>query len=337
MPKALEEDEKACYEFIKTHMLSGGGMITNYHEKPYSTELATGNEVLSESQGLLLNYAADIADRAVFDEVYKYTKEYLDTGKIFAYRYNPDREDIKGYSVNAAVDDLRLIKALFSAGQVFSERSFTKEAKNYARRLYKSNVEHDQLYDFYDTELYMKNNFITLCYLDLEAIKMIAGTDRRYEAVYENALKTLEGGYISDEFPMFMTKYDYGKGKYEAPTGINMVEAVLTALNLSYAGRCPDTTTDFLKAELSKGRIYAKYDVSGRVTDKLESTALYALCALLAVETGDRQMYDSSIALMKKFMVTKKEDILYGAFGDEKNVYSFDNLMALTAFRKGVQ
>lgn len=336
-PKALAEDENACYQFVKNHMLSDGGMITNYHEKPYSTELATGNEVLSESQGLLLNYTAEIADRAVFDEVYKYTKDYLDTGKIFAYRYNPGGEDVKGYSMNAAVDDLRIVKALFNAGEVFSDRSLTRAAKTYSGRLYKSNVENDQLYDFYDAQLYMKNSFITLCYLDLEAIEMIAGRDRRYGAVYENALKTLEGGYISDEFPMFMTKYDYVKGKYEAPKGINMVEAVLTALNLSYAGRCPDTTTDFLKAELSKGRIYTKYDVSGRVTDKLESTALYALCALLAIETGDRQMYESSIALMKKFMVTKKEDILYGAFGDEKNVYSFDNLMALTAFRKGVQ
>lgn len=336
-PKALEEDEKACYQFVKTYMLTDGGMLTNYHEKPHNTELATGNEVLSESQGLLLNYTAQIADRDTFDQVYAYTKEHLDNRKIFSYRYNPDAKDANEYPMNAAVDDLRIIKGLFAAGEVFSDKSLTRAAKSYSGRFYKSNVEDGRLYDFYDTELFMKNSFITLCYLDLEAIGIIAETDERYLEVYDHSIDTLEGGYISDDFPMFMTRYDYKKNQYEAPNGINMVESVLTALNLSYAGKCPEATTAFLKGELNKGRIYAKYGVDGTVKEKFESTAIYALCAMLAKEIGDEPMYEQSITLMKKFMVTKRGTMLYGAFGDEKNVYSFDNLMALTALRKGVE
>lgn len=335
-PKTLAEDESACYQFVKGHMLVNGGMLTNYHQKPRNVELATGNEVLSESQGLLLGYTADIADRAVFDEVYAFTREYLDNGKIFVYRYDPDAENGEKYSVNAAVDDMRIIKSLFAAGDTFSDIALTRAAKIYSNSFYKSNVEGDRLYDFYDTEHFMKNNFITLCYLDLEALGIMAQADERYQAVYDNSLEILEGGYLGDDFPMFMTRYDYTRSKYETPNGINMVESVLTALNLAYADRCPAATVDYLKAGLEKGRIYASYKMDGTVKDNYESTAVYALCALLAKELGDEQMYERSITLMKRFMVTKSSNVLYGAFGDEQNVYSFDNLMALTALRKGV-
>lgn len=336
-PKTLVEDEKACYEFVQSHMLVEGGMLTNFHKKPPSVELATGNEVLSESQGLLLGYTAAIADRAAFDEVYAFTKEKLDNGKVFAYRYNPAASETNEYTVNAAVDDLRIIKALYRAGEVFSDKSLVREAKNYADRFYESNVEQDQLYDFYDTELFMKNNFITLCYLDLDALGLLAQTDKRYGAVYEKSIDILKGGYLGGSFPLFMTRYNYATGKYEAENGINMIEAVLTALNLAYAENCPVSTVDYLKKELDKGRIYARYKLDGTPLDTFESTAVYALCALLAQELGDEQMYEKSITLMKRFMVRKKDSPLYGAFGDENNVFSFDNLMALTAFRSGVK
>lgn len=333
----LFEDETACYQFVKEHMLVGGGVITNFHEKNHNAELATGDEVLSESQGLLMNYAAAIGDRATFDAVYAFTKQNLDNGAIFAYRYNCDAGEEERYSVNAAVDDLRIIKALFAAGNMFADRALTEQAKAYADRFYKSNVENDRLYDFYDSQFYVKNSFITLCYLDLETLGTLANTDRRYQAVYDNSLDILEGGYISDAFPMFMTRYDYAVGGYEAPNGINMVEAVLSALNLSYADRCPDTTVAFLKSELEKGRVYAAYELDGTVKNEYESTAIYALCALLAREVGDEAMYQTSTEHMKKFMVTQSNHVLYGAFGDENNVYSFDNLMALTALRKRVE
>lgn len=335
-PKTLPEDEKACYQFVKNKMLSDGGMMTNFHEKPRNEALAAGSEVLSESQGLLLNYTADIADRTTFDEVYNFTREHLDDGSIIAYRYDPDSVDGDQFRVNAAVDDLRIMKALFHAGSVFSDKILIKEAESYADRFYSTNVEKDNLYDFYDTEHFMKNDFITLCYLDLEAIGVIAEADKRYSPVYHNALKILEDGYISQEFPMFMTRYNYTASRYEAPNGVNMVEAVLTALNLSYAGKCPDTTVSFLKQQLDKGQLYARYEVDGTVKEQFESTAIYALCALLAIEISDEQMYEKSMELMKGFMVTQEGNPLYGAFGDGQNVYSFDNLMALTAFRKGV-
>lgn len=335
-PKTLAADEQACYDFVTGKMLQNGGMMTNYHPKPRNAELATGNEVLSESQGLLLGYTAAIGDRAVFDAVYQFTREHLDNGKIFVYRYNPDTAADQVYSVNATVDDLRIIKALLDAGEIFSDRALTQAAKGYTHRFYKSNVQNGALYDFYDTALYMKNNFITLCYLDLEAIAALATIDGRYQTVYDNALVTLQGGYLGDDFPLFATRYDYTKGRYETPNNINMVESLLTALNLAYADSCPEATVAFLKDKLEKGRIYASYKEDGTPAVNYESTAVYGLCALLAVEIGDQQMHHRSLELMKKFMVTKKSSPLYGAFGDEQNVYSFDNLMALTALRKGV-
>lgn len=336
-PKVLSETESASYQFVLSHMLIDGGMSTNFHEKSRTSELASGSEVLSESQGLLLNYTANIADREVFDDVYEFTKKYLDNGKIFAYRYDPNSSQPQTYSVNAAVDDLRIIKALFTASEVFSDKSLLKAAKKYSNRFYQSNIDNGMIYDIYDTELFMKNSFVTLCYLDLEAISIIAETDKRYEEVYDNSLITLEGGYLGDDFPMFMTKYDYKTKKYSAPNGINMVESVLTALNLSVAGKCPETTIAFLKSQLENGKIYARYELDGTVKDKFESTAIYALCAMLAKNIGDEEMYNLSIAHMRKYMVTQQNSPLYGAFGDDLNVYSFDNLMALTALRKGVE
>lgn len=315
-------------------MLNSGGVKTNYHDKPIVEDIATGKEVLSESQGLLMRYSASILDRQSFDLAYDFTKDNLDNGKIFVYRFNPDSE--KKYTVNAAVDDLRIIKALYEAGEAFSDKSLTREGDKYSKRFYKTNVADETLYDFYDTSQYMKNNFITLCYLDLEALKLMSERDKRYLDVYDNSVEILEGGYISDEFPMFMTKFDYKIKEYEAANDINMIEAVLTAYNLSVAGKCPDTTVKFLKESLDKGRIYSKYDVSGIPKTKNESTAVYALTAMLAQNIGDNDMYSKSITLMNRFMVKDKNSALYGAFGDKKNIYSFDNLMAISAYREGV-
>lgn len=336
-PKVLNDTEKATYQFVRSSMLIDGGMMTNFHQKSRNPELATGNEVLSESQGLLLCYAAQIADQALFDEVYQFTKDHLDNGKTFTYRYDPNADQANRYTVNAAIDDLRIMKGLMLGSEVFSKRSLMKDTKKYANRFYESNIVNNQIYDFYDTKLFMKNSFITLCYLDLEAIMMLAEVDDRFVDIYDNSLITLEGGYISDEFPMFMSKYDYPTRKYSAPQGINMVEAILTALNLSYAGKCPETTITYLKEKLENGKIYARYELDGTVSEKFESTAIYALCAMLAKNIGDESMLQTSLAHMRKFTVTQRSNSLYGAFGDEKNVYSFDNLMALTALRKGVE
>ena len=57
---------------------------------------------------------------------------------------------------------------------------------------------------------------------------------------------------------------------------------------------------------------------------------------MIASEIGDKEFYEESITQMSKWQVLNSESEIYGAFGNESNleVYSFDNLMALLAYRK---
>jgi len=305
-----------------------GGIRTNYLDKPHQRDYATGGEVLSESMGLIMLYAVGNGDEGLFQRSFAFVREYLDTGTILSYRYGEDGP----YHVNAFVDDIRIIRALILAGDAFGQ-GYLDTAYDYADRLYQTNIRNGRVYDMYDERYHKRNERITLCYLDLSTIKLLADHDDRWAEVYEGMLDIALGGYISDEVPLFAASYSYDSGAY-SDGDINMIEAALTALNLAKVGECPQQTIRYLKQSIENGAIYGTYSHDGIERNTMESTAVYAICALLAAEAGDEEMYAMSINRMDAFQVMDEENEVYGAFADpvSLDLYSYDNLMALLAY-----
>ncbi len=327
----VSQGEALCFEFVSQRLATAdGGIRTNYLDKAPNAELATGAEVLSESMGLMMLYALKAGDQSLFDRSCAFVKERLDTGEILSYRYSPEDG---AYHVNAFLDDLRIIRALLLAYEAFGGE-YEKNALAYADRLYQTNVKGTRAYDFYDERFGMTNDVITLCYADLDTIGLLAMRDERWSPVYDRMLAVVKGGYLGDRFPMYARSYSYADAAY-SKEDIVTVQSLLTILSLSRVGECPKASVDFIRRHVAGGTLYGVYRADGETVSNTESTAIYAICAIIGKSLGDEELYRASLERMGRFQVLTEGSEVYGAFADARtlDLYAFDNLMALLAYR----
>ena len=325
-----EAAEVSCLSFVMRVLEKDGAIYTNNISETGSAELASGSEVLSESEGLMLCYCAAKADREEFDKTLSYIQSELDSSKIFSYRL---REDGSRFSVNASVDDLRILRGLAEGAAAFSEPYYRELCDSYAKRLYSTNVENNLLLDFYDEAREQAGRACTLCYSDFKTMEKLGERDNRWLKVENKMLGIVENGYIGNEFPFYYKNYQ-PDNKHYSDTNINMIEALLTALHLSEVGKCPPETLNWLQGKLkSGGAVYGEYTESGAPSTQVESTAVYALCVLIGISENKPDIVLAAMDKLYALQITDKKSELYGAFADAASgkAYSFDNLMALTA------
>ena len=327
--------EQACLGFVQTQLSERGGIYTNYLSGASQGTLAQGHEVLGESQGLMLRYYAAADNPHGFSQTLDFVTQALDTGALLSYRV---REDGSPYPANAAIDDLRIFRGLLEGAQAFSKPEYQALCQDWAKRLYQTNVQDGILLDCYDETLSFAGRVSTLCFSDLETMRLLGKTDKRWNTVEKNMRLILQRGYLGDDFPFYHTRYYPESKTYEAER-INMVEALLTALHLSQVEQGTASTLRWVKEALAQGAIYGEYSPQGVPVNQIESTAIYALCVLLGDAEGDPALMHAAIEKLHALQITDKQSVLYGAFADAatQQAYSFDNLMALAALRAQAQ
>ncbi|WP_410512794.1 glycosyl hydrolase family 8 [Paenibacillus sp. BR2-3] len=327
-----EENAEEVYRFISRKMTGPYGIYTNLQDTPQTEETATGHEVLSESSSLMMRYAALAGQRELFETQWKLASATFNMKNGFSYRYSP--KNGKKFPVNAAVDDLRIIRALYEAGEVFKEPHYTDEADKYGERFYNKNVNNGYMYDFYDENNKITNGFVTLCYINLGTLQNLSINRNSSHLLQLNMKNITDKGYLSDKFPFYETRFNYDTGKYSSEN-IHTVESLLTILNLAEVGAARSTSIDYIKRQVADGTLYGQYTREGVPTTDIRSTAIYAIAAMIGSEIGDDALYHRSIERMKEFRVVDTSSVLYGGFGDANSgqAYSFDNLMALLAYR----
>lgn len=335
VPAPAGTAEQACLSFVQTQLTVQGGIYTNYLSGSAQGALAGGHEVLGESQGLMLRYYAAIADAHGFSQTLGFITRTLDTDALLSYRA---REDGSPYAINASIDDLRILRGLLEGARVFSNPAYQALCENWAKRLYQTNVQDGMLLDCYDETLVFAGSVSTLCFSDLETLRLLGKVDRRWGNVEKNMRRILQRGYLGDDFPFYQTRYNLESQAYETEH-VNMVEALLTALHLSEVGEGSPATLRWVKTALAQGAIYGAYTPQGIPVNQIESTAIYALCALLGDAESDQALVNAAIEKLRTLQITDKQSALYGAFADAatQQAYSFDNLMALVALRAQAQ
>jgi hypothetical protein len=253
----------------------------------------------------------------------------MDTG--FSYRYSPKQQ--KKYMINAAVDDMRIIRALHEAGRMFKDTKYVTEADTYGSRFYKHNINDEHLYDFYDAAYRTTNAFITLCYIDLKTLQLLPESIKQQQQLAANMLEIIQGGYLSDQFPFYETRYQYKTRSYSSDS-INTVESLLTILALAEVKQHNPESIRYLKEQVRAGTLYGQYTKEGKPTNDIRSTAIYAISAMIGSQLGDGPLYEDSIRRMNEFQVRDTASPLNGGFGygPTLQAYSFDNLMALLAY-----
>ncbi|WP_235918188.1 glycosyl hydrolase family 8 [Paenibacillus lutrae] len=327
----MQAGQQEVYDFIKARMKGPFGVYTNYQDTDQSREVATGHEVLSESASLLMRVHAHSQDRASFDQEWTTAKQTFDLKHGFSYRYSPKLD--KRYPLNAAVDDLRIIRALYEAGKAFGDVSYTREADQYGQRFYETNVKNHLLYDFYDETYNITNLFITLCYIDLRTLEQLPVEAQMKQKLLDGMKAVIHNGYLSDSFPFYETRFQYNTNSYTSEK-IQMVESLLTILHLAEAGETKPASIAYIKEHVQAGTLYGQYSKEGKPATDVQSTAIYAITAMIGAEISDASLYQDSIRRMNAYQVKDPGSPLNGGFGDTaaNQAYSFDNLMALLAY-----
>lgn len=321
----------ATENFI-TKMLSGddGGVHVNYRNNTGTSPI--GYDVLSESQGLLLEYGILTDNQQLFDLSLSYINKYMSAYPLVAW-LKPNNKN--GASVNALLDDLRIYKSLVSANNRWG--NYNEYLTSYGEDIYKYNTHKNQLVDFYDFKNKSKAERFTLCYGDFIALDYLKSTNSKFQLVYENTVNKVKEGYINDNFPLYYSWYNYKKQSYEQDD-LNMAEAMYTLYHLATIGELKDETILWLKDRMKGNGIKARYTVEGKVVSgfEYESTAIYALVVLIADEIGDDKLKSDAIIRMEKLRNNNAGNELNGSFGDMdgSNISSFDQCMPLLAYGK---
>ena len=320
----------ALLSFLERRMTDeNGGVYTAYHSSAEPSP--SGHDVLSESMGLLMECAVKLNDRALFDRSWRYVSEHMRTDGLAAWYV---AEDGTPAGANAMLDDLRIAAALYDAEQVWG--GYGAEAESLARNLWQKNACQEQLTSFYDFAMKRSGTGISLAYGDLAALDRLSQTLPELAQSREALAAVVQNGYISDEFPLYRSSYDYQKQCYSEDS-LNTAEALMTLYHLAKAGLLKETSLDWLRNALLTGALAARYELDGTPVPgyTYESTAVYAIAALIGQTAGDWEVYRIAVKNMEKTRISDSESPFYGAFShneDGTDLASFDQLMPLLVY-----
>ncbi len=89
---------------------------------------------------------------------------------------------------------------------------------------------------------------------------------------------------------------------------------------------------------MKQSGVKARYTIKGKVVEgyNYDSTAVYALIAMIGVEVGDSDLINQAIRKMEKMRIDDVNYSYNGAFGmeDGSGITSFDQVIPLLAYMK---
>jgi hypothetical protein len=327
----FEVNKQLAENFFIQNLYNDGAIATNPGNMEFVEEYATGNQVLSESQGLWMQYCLLINDQKNFDKAYNFLKGKMIINNFISYRYVSEGEL---FNVTSAVDDFRIVGALLEAQVKWGNDKYKDRAIEYSQTMYETIIQKDNVVDFYDITYSAAGGCLTLCYADFKTMDTLIHVDERWKPIFDNSLKIIKEGYLGDSFPCFASFFDYSSNTYNTQQ-INMVQSLITAIHLADVNQCPEQTIDFIEKKVKSEELFGSYLRTGEPIDNVNSTAVYALAAILGSKTGNKELEDAAISVMIQFQVLDNNSELYGGFADinTKDAFSFDNLNALIAMQ----
>ncbi|MGO1059923.1 hypothetical protein ACTL32_12385 [Planococcus sp. FY231025] len=220
-----------------------------------------GSGYLSESIGLYMEYLVKEEEAEAFGQ----QAEKLE--RHFAARKEDDVfirwQLVEGTQVNALIDDLRIIGAMEAASEKFGNEDYALTADRLEESIARKQTRDGYLHDFYDWELELPAERITLSYL-------IDG-----KSVPEETLDLLRK---ADGEPVFFPEYyDYNKKSFVQAAEIHMIDQLLIALNRAKIGVKSSEFDRWLAEEWkSEKKLYGRYSrESSEPAVGYESLAVY--------------------------------------------------------------
>ena len=328
----VSQEENNLLDFVtKDLMNSDYGIMTNYNDEESQGEITKGHSVLSESEGLMLLYYLEADDKNGFENILSYVENnmIMENG-LLRWRVGGEEET----NTSATIDDLRVVKALLLASEKWNDNSYRKTAFKISKGIKRELKDNNLLADFNDG--YGKSSKTQICYLDILALRLIASLDNDYKDIYTTSLKLLDDALVSDDLPLYKKEYDRSTGEFDSEN-LDMELNSVVLLNRAQAGLDISPTIEFIKKKYYEDNgIFSIYNLSGEAVSNIESTTIYANLLQAASLAGDYELYEICRNKIEAYQIKDDNSLIFGAYGDADTceVYSFNNLNALLAWRK---
>ncbi|TYT23475.1 hypothetical protein FY122_04485 [Dictyoglomus thermophilum] len=316
LEKKVAKEEKGILKFLRERLIDKRGLIISEIKNSKPSDYS-----LLESYGELMEYVSLKGDKNTFDILLSILKKYFVSKEGYLY-WRVNRVTLKPEKTTALVDSLRILHGLILAYEKFRDERYLESAKFIANGILKYNTFGDKFVDSYDGNIEKRIFRISLFYLDLDKIKKISQYFADFKRYYQSSKNLLENSIKPDLF-FFPKEYDYLSQRYIFPKEINMLEQVLTALNMENKLYL-EKFIDFVNMELNKNRrIFIRYDLKSNKLSDTEDPTIYFLLLRLYKKFDYRDV-ENIIHITKRFNLT------YG-LGDEinKDYFAFTQLEVL--------
>lgn len=311
-----ETSKEAIDLFVSRYFMEDGAVNTNLiADLAQGGDLAQGNEQLSESMGLLMQYALQIDNQQRFNQLFlKLESDFKNQNGLYAWRINVDQMTALE-SVNASIDDLRIIKMLFYASEQWDTSAYDDVINRLSDSLLDHCIQGGLLTPYDDAD---EGEFAPLVYYDLKALHLLADYDSRWQDVYDRGLNLIFEA--SGDLPFF---------EVNASGAYGSIENFIIVQHLAEDGWNVTSYIDFLASELRSGALYGSYSIGGDVVYDIESPAVYGIVALIGKTTSEEKLYQMACEKLMESQHTK--GLYQGGFVelDSSEAYSFDQLYAL--------
>lgn len=317
-------------DFLKNQMRNEeGGLFLSYRESTAASP--KGHDVLSESMGLLMRCAVQLNDRELFDQSWNYASGVMRRSGVFAWYV--DSQGSQAGS-NALLDDLRIARALSEADAKWG--GYQDALSDLAMQLLVRNTYRGQLSSFYDFNQRCAGSSICLAYADFSTLETLAEIEPSYRELADSLKTVVSNGFISAQFPLYYASYDYKRQSYSQES-LNTAEALLTLYHLCGTELLQPDSLTWLKNAIRTGTLAARYEVDGTPVPgyQYDSTAVFAIAALIGQASGDAELYSCARAKMEQARVSDPESPFFGTFCHSDNgsdLNSFDQLMPLLVY-----
>lgn len=258
----MAEKQEHVQEIVHTQYMNEQGLIHAYPQQPNS-------QYLSESIGLYMEFLLRVKDQQGFEQQFVHLVDHflVQQGNERYIRWELEEHT----TVNALIDDVRIIKVLQQASDEFHNPEYAKVADRLQGTIQKqqkqtfAGPESAGLYtDFYDWTLEIPASRVTLSYLTPEFWELFPDAQKNKDLLLQD-----EGIFLPEYYDGKTRQWIHAKEAH-------MVDQLLIALNKEPFGQDSDFYAWVVKEWEDKQVIKGRYDKNTlQPTVSYESLAVY--------------------------------------------------------------
>ncbi len=277
-------------QFVIEDLLNDKGLLR--------TDLTNQKDIfLSESVGLWLAYLLEKDDPVRFNEQINVMKSYFLANDFIVWRIEGGTRKA---SVNALIDDLRIIRVLLSAGEKWQDSTYLQLGKKIGENLVRYGMNEELFVDFVDVDSHDKANTLTISYImpsafhEMEENGLLSQQQVQHQLAIIQNVPRANAGF----FPKY---YDITTEKYVFDKELHMIDQLYTAYHLASIDGDTAVFKDWLLNLLKRdNKLYGRYNPqTNQPTVDYESPAVYAMAARYMLAIDEQQIAQEFIEKME--------------------------------------